>query len=122
MSINGDSIKDCEFIRFFVKSGIDINCRYSKGQNILHKYLNYCYADENGTLLILNAGIDVNQTCDQGNNPLLHYLSKPWWSRSNRFSESLFNTIFNAGIDNINAVNHCKDNLLHVYFKNIRSD
>ena len=61
---------------------------------------------------LVDAGINLNHTCKKGNNRLLHYLSKITYGFLPYLS---FDTILNAGIYDINSVNFCKENLLHIY-------
>ena len=81
---------------------------------MLFKYLEQKDLKEFVVKFLIDAGINLNQTCNLGNNLLLHYLSN---LGEDQLSKTIFNTILNAGIYDINAVNNCKENLLHNYLK-----
>ena len=102
----------CEVIGFFLNSGLDINCTDSEGKNLLFKYIEYSVPNKFVLKFLVHAGINLNHTCKKGNNRLLHYLSKITYGFLPYLS---FDTILNAGIFDINAVNFCKENLLHIY-------
>ncbi len=62
-------------INFFINKEVYVNWTDFEGKNILHKYLECYNANEDGIKLLLDAGINLHQTNNQGNNPLLEYMS-----------------------------------------------
>jgi hypothetical protein len=97
-------------INFFVEKGVNLKCIDYEGKNILHKYLECVNANEDGIKLLIDAGINPNQLCNKGNNPLLHYVSKPTIYHSSYQSRPKMEIIYaliEVGID-INSVNHKK--------------
>lgn len=102
-----------EMINFFINKEVYVNWTDFEGKNILHKYLECYNANEYGIKLLLDAGIDFHQTNNQGNNPLLEYMSHRKYTKKLDISGcrklkdpdmKIINTLIEFGTD-INSVN-----------------